>query len=172
MKIINFFISVLAFPAISFGQNFGDSLIESFYNKTLLYYFSDSVLNIQESSSTKTLIQTDFDTTHIIKSVCQNQFKFINYKTPLQSLLTNPSGTNTLTLHSISHKKYGQDTILITIDISTLSDIGEFNYWTFGHTYEKGDRADAKFIYDAKLNSWTLINKEEIKAFGVSRRRK
>ena len=71
---ILFLFLLISFCSCSFGQNVSDSLLATFYNKTL----SISFLNkIENESNNSILIKTEFDKSLLIQQNNLNQFIFL-----------------------------------------------------------------------------------------------
>jgi hypothetical protein len=161
-------------PTISFGQTLSDSLLCTFYNKILTLYFPDTTIHKDQAKFGCILLQTDLDTSKLIKNSGTNKFKFFSSKTKTQSVLERPLRKNReRSIYRITQKIIGFDTIDIKIGGWTITHVDKHNLtlgaWCGGRM---GDIPDARFIYNKTINSWTFISLQELFDEEVLRLRK
>ena len=166
MKIRLLIVFMIILPTISFGQNLNDSLLATFYNKTLTYYFSDSITHPDQKKFGCLLIKTDFQTTRLIKSRGPNKFKYFNDSTQENKVIVWPYRRNNgRSIYWINHKLFGTDTLDVNIGGWTLERAKRkmlyFAAWDGG---TMGYIPDGRFIFDKTSGSWLFTTYEEIVA--------
>ena len=120
-KLITILIIIL--PTVSLGQDINDSLLTTFYNKTIALYFSDTSFS-NKTKLDRILLQTDFDTTGLIKYSGLNKFKYFDSKTNKHSVLDKPFKINNgRNIYWVNHKIIQQDTIDINIGGWTIESV-------------------------------------------------
>jgi len=87
-------ILTILLPTISFGQSINDSLLSTFYNKTISLYFADSSINNHHPEFENILLQTDFDKARLIKYLDKNKFTYFDSNTDKHSILEKPFKKN------------------------------------------------------------------------------
>jgi hypothetical protein len=155
---------LLLLPTISFGQNLNDSLLVTFYNKTLTYYFSDSITHPDQKKFGCLLVKTDFQTTRLLKSRGSNKFKYFNDSTQKNRVLVWPYRRNNgRSIYWINHKFLGIDTLDVNIGGWTLEKAKRRNlYFAAWDGGTMGYIPDGRFIYDKTIRSWLFTSNEEI----------
>jgi hypothetical protein len=148
---------------ISIGQEVNDSLLTVFYNKTLEYYFPDSVKLPDQKKFGHLLIMTDFPTAIMLKKRGRNKFKYFKNFNELDTLLAKPYKKNDKrNLYWIKHDSLGLDTIDINIGGWTMyieNNETSMAMWCGG---TMGYIPDGRFIYDRILNQWVFVSSDEI----------
>ncbi|WP_375561253.1 hypothetical protein ACE193_01490 [Bernardetia sp. OM2101] len=152
----------LLIPLYSFGQNITDSLLATFYNKTL----SISFLNKTENEpNNRILIRTEFDKNLLIQQNNLNQFIFFDKKTSYHSVLSKPFKKNAgKMIYHISHKFFGSDTVDINIGSWVIKSISRKKIALAANCGgTMGYIPDARFIFDRDTKKWNLITGKEIR---------
>lgn len=152
----------LLIPLYSFGQNVTDSLLATFYNKTLSISFSNTR---KKEFDNRIFIKTEFDTSLLIQQNNLNQFIFFDKKTSYRSVLSKPFKKNAgKTIYWINHKFFGTDTVDINIGswiIKSMSrkkiSLGANCGGTMGYI------PDSRFIFDRNTKKWNLTTGKEIR---------
>jgi hypothetical protein len=160
-KLITILIIIL--PTISFGQDINDSLLTTFYNNTIALYFSDTSFS-NKTKFDRILLQTDFDTTKLIKYSGLNKFKYFDSKTNKHSVLDKPfKKNNGRNIYCVNHKIIQQDTIDINIGGWTIESVTKktmsLGAWCGG---TMGYIPDGRFIFDKEKKTWTFVSGQEI----------
>ncbi len=152
------------FPAISIGQTISDSLLGTFYNKTLVLYFPDTTVHKDQVKFGCIILQSDLDTSKLIKHSGLNKFKFINSNTNKKSILDKPLEKNKDRNIYWINQNAGTDTIDINIGGWTIEQVDKHNFllgaWCGGIM---GYIPNARFVYNKIINSWTFISGQEIR---------
>ena len=161
-KLLIFF--TLLFPSISFGQTVNDSLLSTFYNKTLISYFSDTAYTKNQSEFNNILIQTEFDTIQLIKYYNKNKLTYFNSKTNIRSIIEKPyKKNNGRNIYWISHKLLQKDTVDINISGWTIIKITKktmgLGAWCGG---TMGYIPEGRFIFNSETKTWTFFCRKEI----------
>ncbi len=156
------FFSLCLLPFFSFAQ-LNDSLMINFYNKTLIYYFSDTTTNKDMLKYGSILVKADIDTGALVKSVGKNRFKFCTDQSEVKNILSLPYQKNQgRTVYVMSDKTIGLDSLDVNIDGYTIIEAGEnaitLRKWARGETYIP----DMRFMYDKNAAAWMFISGEEI----------
>ncbi len=156
-------ILIIILPTVSFGQDITDSLLTTFYNKTIVSYFSDTAFS-NNVKFDRILVQTDFDITGLIKYSGLNKFKYFTSKTNKHSVLAKPFKINKgRAIYWINHKFIQQDTIDINIGGWTIESVTKkrmhLGAWCGG---TMGYIPDGRFIFDKEKKTWTFISGQEI----------
>lgn len=156
-------ILIIILPTVSFGQDINDSLLTTFYNKTITLYFSDTSSN-HKIKFDNILLQTDFDTLGLIKNSGLHKFKYFDSKTNKHSVLDRPFKINNgRHIYWVDHKIIQQDTIDINIGGWTIESVTKkrmsMSAWCGG---PMGYIPDARFIFDKEKKTWKFISGEEI----------
>lgn len=165
MRVRILFLLLNALPIISFGQMVSDSLLATFYNKTLSSFFSDSITTNDQLRFGNVLIKTDFETNFLITTIGKNNLKYFNDNTPEYSILNKPHKKNKgRSIYWINHKMIGTD----TIDIS----IGGWTVEKFEHRHlylaawcggDMGYVPDGRFIFDKEKSIWRFQSYLELR---------
>ena len=150
-------------PTVSFGQDNQDSLLATFYNKTIALYFSDTSFS-NKTKFDRILLQTDFETIGLIKNLRFNKFKYFDSKTNKHSVLDKPFKINNgRNIYWVDHKIIAQDTIDINIGGWTIESVtkktmylGALDGGTMGYI------PDGRFIFDKEKKTWTFVSRQEI----------
>ncbi|MEI6815009.1 MAG: hypothetical protein WCL14_00255 [Bacteroidota bacterium] len=145
------------------GQPINDSLMTTFFNKTLVEYFSDTVPKIDQIKYGCLLLQTDWDTTKLLKSVGVNHFKYFEIFNQVGNFLVKPIKKNKGRLiYHISFGYYARDTLDINIYysiiegfIKQLIDSGDIRDGKLGYI------PTARFIYDNEKGIWIYHSFQE-----------
>jgi hypothetical protein len=164
MKTRLLIVFLIILPTISFGQNLNDSLLVTFYNKTLTYYFSDSIPHPDQKKFACLLVKTDFQTARLIKSIGPNKFKYVNDNTHQNKVLVWPYRRNNgRSLYWINHKLIGNDTLDVNIGGWTLEQVRRKKMniaaWCGG---TMGYIPTGRFIYNKVTGIWLFTTSSEI----------
>ncbi len=157
-------ILTILLPIISFGQNINDSLLSTFYNKTISLYFADSTFNNHHSEFETILIQTDFDTSRLVKYLDKNKFTYFDSNTDKHSILEKPfKKNNGRNIYCINHNVLHNDTIDVNIGGWTLSNVTKktmsLGAWCGG---TMGYIPNGRFIFDNFSKYWIFVSRQEI----------
>jgi hypothetical protein len=160
-KLITILIIIL--PKVSFGQDINDSLITTFYNKTIALYFSETSFS-NKTKFERILLLTDFDTIGLIKYSDLNKFKYFDSKTNKHSVLDHPFKINNgRNIYWVNHKILEQDTIDINIGGWTIENVTKktmsLSAWCGG---TMGYIPDGRFIFEKEKKTWTFVSRQEI----------
>ena len=150
---------ILSSPRISWGLGPSDSLLATFYNQTLTSYFSDTTRHKDQSKYGSILMQTDLDTSKLVKTIGKFKLQFYRSTTSEYEVLQEPYENNQgRSIYVISHQSLGKDTIDINIGGWTLEKINkseiELALWCGG---TMGYLPAARFIYNSENESWTYF---------------
>lgn len=154
---------IIILPTFSFGQDINDSLLTTFYNKTIALYFSDTSFS-NKTKFDRILLQTDFDTTGLIKYSGLNKFKYFDSKTNIHSVLNKPFKINNgRNIYWVNHKIIQQDTIDINIGGWTIKSVRKKAIFLGGGCGgTMGYIPDGRFIFDKGKKTWTFVSGQEI----------
>jgi len=163
VRIIILLLNVL--PILSFGQIVNDSLLATFYNKTLSSFFADSIATKDQLRFGNVLIKTEFDKNYLITTIGQNNLKYFNDDTPEYSVLSKPRKKNKgRSIYWIKHQIIGIDTIDINIGGWTVEKFKHRHLylaaWCGG---DMGYIPDGRFIFDQKNNRWIFQSYHEFR---------
>ena len=155
---------IILLPTIAVGQDLNDSLLTTFYNLTLNSYFSDTAVHEDQEKFGSILIQTDLDTSKLVKNIGANSFLFYSSKTPEQQMLSKPyKNHKDRSIYRIEHKSYGQDTIDVNIGGWTIGDVNKkhisLGRWCGG---TMGYIPDGRFAYSIQKGTWIFITGQKI----------
>ena len=147
------------------GQQLSDSLLGTFYNKTLSNYFADTTSNQEQIKFGCILIETSFDTTKLFKNVGTIKLRYFNDKTSVLSMINRPLKTSIgRNIYGISHETFGQDTVEVNIVIWAIENIKRNKIWlglqcvrTIGHI------PSGRFVFDRATNIWVFISARELR---------
>jgi hypothetical protein len=164
MKTRQLIIFLFFLPTISFGQNLSDSLLATFYNKTLSYYFSDSTTYHDQKIFGCILLKTEFDSSKLTKFIGPNRLSYFNSNSSEHSVLDKPLKKNKgRNIYWINHKLIGIDTVDINIGGWTIEEASRKKLylaaWCGG---TMGYIPDGRFIYDKPSDKWTFTTSREI----------
>lgn len=156
-------ILIIMLPTVSFGQDNNDSLLTTFYNKTIALYFSDTSFS-NKTKFDHILLQTDFDTIGLIKNLGFNKFKYFDSKTNKHSVLDKPFKINNgRNIYWVNHKTIAQDTIDINIGGWTIESVTKktmyLGAWCGG---TRDYIPNGRFIFDKEKKTWTFVSGQEI----------
>ena len=151
-------------PTISFGQHLNDSLLATFYNKTLSYYFSDSTNNYDQNVFSSILLKTEFDSSKLVKYIGPKKLTYFNSNSSEYSVLDRPLKKNKgRRIFSITHKFFGQDTVDIDIGGWILEEVSRKKLnlaaWCGGTI---GYIPTGRFVYNRTSGNWLFITSKEI----------
>jgi hypothetical protein len=154
----------LILPIISFGQNLNDSILMSFYNKTLTYYFSDSITLPDQKKFGCLLVKIDIETSSLIKNRGPNKFLYFNDSTEKNKILSWPYRRNNgRSIYRINHKLIGRDTVDIIIGGWTIEEASRkklfLGVWCGGTL---GYIPEGRFIYNKASDKWIFTTSGEI----------
>jgi len=157
-------ILTILLPTISFGQSINDSLLSTFYNKTISLYFADSSINNHHPEFENILLQTDFDKARLIKYLDKNKFTYFDSNTDKHSILEKPfKKNNGRNIYWVNHKVLHNDTVDINIGGWTLNNVTKktmsLGAWCGG---TMGYIPDGRFIFDNVSNYWVFVSRQEI----------
>lgn len=118
LKLLTFMIVFL--PTVLFGQEINDSLLTTFYNKTISIYFSDSSYR-HNPKFDSVLIETNFDTSGLIKNLGLCKFKYFDSTISIVSVLDKPLQVNDGRGYFwVGHTILSQDTVDLIIGVWTI----------------------------------------------------
>lgn len=154
---------LLLTSAISYGRDPADSLLATFYDKTISYYFSDSNYT-REKKFNQVLLRTDFDTTLLPEKIGSVRFRYFSSKTNERVVLAKPLKRNKgRSIYSVGHTIIHPDTIDININGETVEQASKrllvLAVWCGG---TMGYIPDGRFVFDKASKSWNFINGREI----------
>lgn len=134
-----------------------DSL-QYFYNKTIMNTLNDSLRQKQFEKYGFILIQTDFDTTLLVKKIGDIKFRYLNSKTSILSVLNKPYKKHLdQTIYIINHFIINQDTIDVNIGRRTIINVDKKMFFLRAEcSGAMGYIPTGRFIYDRALNNWTF----------------
>jgi hypothetical protein len=154
----------LLYAKIVSGQNISDSLLTSFYNRTLTDIFSDQFLFPEEIN----IIRTECDTTNLIKFINRDnevyKLTYIDTSRKLEDVLLKASYYQYQTYRLYPMVKHN-DTVDIKFEIKLVNrkNRKKFEYYTqCAGNYEPP--TCGRFIYNKSTNKWTFMNRKEINA--------
>ena len=164
---------ILHLPTALLGQALNDSLMSTFYNKTISHYFADTSIVKRNTKFENILLQTDFESSQLLKNFNKNKFTYFTSKIDLRSFLKKPfKKNNGRTIYRISHTVLDKDTIDVNISGSELSNVTRkaltINIWCSG---DMGYIPAGRFIFDQLSESWTFRSSEEIRRSLMTNRR-
>jgi hypothetical protein len=147
---------LIALPNISFGQIVNDSLLATFYNKTLSCFFPDSITHKDQLRFGNVLVKTDFDAKYLIKTTGKINLKYFNDPTPVHAVLKKPHKKNKgRSVYWIKHKTIGTDTIDVNIGGWTVLKYQHRHLhlaaWCGG---DMGYIPEGRFIFDKEKRNW------------------
>ena len=156
---------LIALPNISFGQIVNDSLLATFYNKTLSCYFPDSITKKDQLRFGNILVNTDFDSQYLIKTIGENKLKYFNDSTPIHAALKKPHKKNKgRSVYWITHKAIGTDTIDVNIGGWTVLKFKHRQLhlaaWCGG---DMGYIPEGRFVFDREKRSWRFQSYRELR---------
>jgi hypothetical protein len=156
-------------PIISFGQIVNDSLLATFYNRTLSSFFQDSITIKDQLRYGNILIKTDFDTKYLITTIGKNNLKYFNDNTPEYSVLNKPHKKNKgRSIYWIKHQIIGIDTIDIIIGGWTIEKFEHRHLylaaWCGG---DMGYIPDGRFIFNKEKSKWIFQSYHELRDIKV-----
>ncbi len=158
-------IFILSFPNISSGQVPNDSLLSAFYNETIKDFFlKSSERNRKKQDKFKwKLIQTNIDSTNLIKSHGKDKFKYYN-KRNVHKVLSRPYKRNIgRDIYKIRYKSFGEDTIDILIVTWTIEKISKKNISFHGGCGgDMGYIPEGRFVFNKVTKSWIFYSYEDI----------
>jgi hypothetical protein len=160
MRTIVLTLTLIFLPTFFFGQVVNDSLIAEFYNQTISIHFSKAA-DISQKTEIR-IIQTEFDTSRLIKNLKSIKFKFINQETDKLSALEKPyKGNIGREIYWINHKFISQDTVDVNIGGWTIMKASRKGLsiaaWCGG---TMGYIPTARFIRNE--NGWRKMSSDEI----------
>jgi hypothetical protein len=149
---------------IANGQQLTDSLLTTFYNKTLTLYFSDTTSRKEDMKYSCMLVETNFDITRLVKTVGTKRLRYYNNKTSVIPLLDRPLKKNIgRGIYWVSHDTIAQDTIEINMGGWTIGNVKKksiaLGIWCGG---TMGHIAAGRFVYDRSNQNWTFISGHQI----------
>jgi hypothetical protein len=163
MKFVSSIILFGLLPLSLLSQHLTDSLLTSFYNTTLIYYFSDTTTNKDQEKFGYIFVETSHDTSKLVKSAGTNRFRFLDKKINIQQLLDTPLVNNGgRVVYRINHTAIAKDTIDITINAFTITvnqnkvSLKQLKHGTFAYV------PDGRFIHNRESDRWDFISGEEI----------
>jgi len=132
--------------------------LQQFYNKTIINTLTDSLDQNQCSKYGFILVQTDFDTTVLVKTIGDIKFRYFNSKTSVLSVLEKPYKKHIdQTIYIINHFIINRDTVDVNISRQT---IGRIDKKMCSLRVECGGTMGyiptGRFIFDRTLNIWTF----------------
>lgn len=156
----NALMALLFLPFLAQGQQVSDSLLTSFYNTTLLYYFSDMATTTKQEQFGSLIIESPVN--NLLQQAGENRFRYIHSHAELRPLLAAPVKQHQgRTFYTIHHTVATPDTIDILIDGYTIDRVRrkrvEAHPWSAVHIVPEG-----RFIYDRKSSTWLFYSGEEI----------
>lgn len=154
---------IVLFPTFLSAQNINDSLLTTFYNKTIAHYFSETSLG-DRTKFDYILLRTNFDTTGLIKYSGLNKFKYFDSLTAIHSMLDKPfKSNNGRSIYWVDHKIIQQDTVDINIGGWTIENVSRkritIGAWCGG---AMGYIPKGRFIFDKAKNTWTFVSGQAI----------
>ena len=161
----NVIILFLFLPTFSLGQDFSDSLLLNFYNKTIHYYFTEGFQERKgQMKFDKVLIETEFDTSKLIKNVGQYNFKYITKKTRAELGLKKPyKRYKGRKIYKFTHSFYGGDTLDFLLTTWTILEVTrkkiEIGKDLGGHM---SYIPKCRFIYDRNLLYWRFVKAKDL----------
>jgi hypothetical protein len=146
------------------GQQLSDSLLTTFYNKTLSDYFEDTTNNQKQIKFGCILVRTNFDTINLVKKVGVHKLKCFHYHTSVLSLINRPLKKNIgRNVYGVSHEVLGQDTVEVNIGGSTIEFISRnkvfMGIWCGG---TMGHIPTGRFVFDKATNNWVFNSGKKI----------
>jgi hypothetical protein len=164
--IFSTFITLLSHPGICRAQKLNDSLLSTFYNKALSYYFSDSLVLLHQAKFDYILMKTELNPAGLIKHLGAKEVHYFSAKADLHAQLTKPLRKNTgRSLYWISHTLSGKNTIDVDIGGWTIEEVRRksisLGAWCGG---TMGYIPLMRFVFDPSSSSWSETSREaEIK---------
>ena len=155
------FILILSFSVTCFAQDkltIPSESLRNFYNKTIINTLTDSADRKQCEKYGFILIQTDFDTTALVKKVGDIKFRYFSSEVPLQSILDKPYKKHIdQTIYIVNHFLINQDTVDVNIGRQVIAQVDKKNAMIraeCGGTM--GYIPTGRFINSRVSNSWTF----------------
>lgn len=139
------------------GQITNDSLIISFYNKTLDFYFSDTNFVSPQKIGQHILVQTVFNVRYLKKKVATHNFKF--YDTDFKKYLDKPIEKNVgRHLYALRHAEHTEGTVDVFLDEWVIYGIDKNNPVVEESYKGRSEETPvARFLYKAQTNSWEFV---------------
>ncbi|WP_291724265.1 hypothetical protein [Bernardetia sp.] len=148
----------------SFGQNVADSLLITFYQKTLFSVFSDE---LEEKDKSEILVQTDFSKHLSNQKSKLNQFIFFDNTTSYYSVLEKPFKQNSgKIIYHICHRVLSEDTIDVDIRTTQIVSMSRKKITLatdFCDSVEGGYIPSARFIFDGRTSKWNFLTRNQIR---------
>jgi len=155
-------IFVLHFSLFSFGQDIADTTIAQFCNIALEDYFDSANIPSKNNKFNSLLIETEFDTSMLLKTVDSNKLFFFNTKQGVKSLLDKPyKNHNGRSIYGLRYHIYNKDTVDVVIHGYTIDNIKKksmsIGVWCGGTL---GYIPTARFV--RKESEWTYLSYKEL----------
>lgn len=163
-KILAILFILFFVPKSLCGQQYSDSIIATFYNKTLAYLFPDTSISNEQKKYGKVTILIDCPADKLIKNSGKNIFKYYPFNTQIKMALNWPyifnNGRN---IYTLTNFHFGTDTVDININAFVIRKrpFGKIReLWLCKGPY--GYIPDCRFIFNKVTMQWDCLTSVEI----------
>lgn len=156
----------------SFGQQINDSLLASFYTRTLNFYFQQPLgEGFNEKNRNFIIITVELKSDNLPDTIGAFKLKYFNDSTSIYSILHWPYKRHAgRSIYFIKHKIISTDTVDVNIGGWTIEAISRKGYgrgiWCRGGM---GNIPEGRFIFSSESNQWLFQSGKELRELEIER---